>query len=60
MTIEEFNQITNDYIPLSSMNNQFGINKYAEVINFHTQFCRQPLLTAPFITLSFDESPSHS
>lgn len=36
MTIEEFNQITNDYIPLRSMNNQFGINKYAEVINFHT------------------------
>lgn len=36
MTIEEFNEITDEYIPLKSMDNNFGINKYAEIINFRT------------------------
>lgn len=36
MTIEEFDKITDDYIPLKSMCDQFGINKYAKIINFKT------------------------
>lgn len=36
MTIEEFNKVTDEYVPLKSMNNKFGINKYAKIINFQT------------------------
>lgn len=36
MTLEEFDEITDDYIPLKSMDDQFGINKYAKIINFKT------------------------
>lgn len=36
MTLEEFNEITNDFIPLKSTDGRFGINKYAQIINFKT------------------------
>lgn len=36
MTLEEFDKVPNDFIPLKSFNGQFGINKYAQVINFKT------------------------
>lgn len=36
MTLEEFDKIADDFVPLKSFDGQFGINKYAQVINFKT------------------------
>ena len=36
MTLEEFDKITNDFVPLKSTDGRFGINKYAQIINLKT------------------------
>ena len=36
MTKEEFEKYPSDFIPLKSLGNVFGINKYSQVINFKT------------------------
>lgn len=36
MTLEEFDKITDDFIPLKSTDGRFGINKYAQIVNFKT------------------------
>lgn len=36
MTREEFEKLPNDFIPLKSVGERFGINKYAKVINLKT------------------------
>ena len=36
MTLEEFDKITNDFVPLKSTDGRFGINKYAQIINLNT------------------------